>query len=109
MQSLQQVRKNFQSLGFSPKLKPFNRKILTIHLVSSLAVVLLWVFLFSNPIGAGRLIESVHIASIGCCLYLGFFADILVRERLFLFFNKFDEVLNESKWESNLSKILNKY
>lgn len=112
MQSLQQVRKNYQSIGFGSNLKSQNLNILTIHLVSSsTAIILLWMFLFSETDGAHSFIESVHIATVGSCIYVGFVADILVRERLFSFFDRLDGFLDESKLKSDtfLSLLCNKF
>lgn len=97
MQILQQVRKCFNAMGFSPELDIFDRNMLTLLVPPSLAITLMWLFLFHEADGAQEKVESFHITTVCSCGFVCFISTVLFRKEFFAFFEHFDEFLNESK------------
>lgn len=96
MQTLQVVQKNFNSLGFDPKLEPFNRTVLSFLILAFSGISLQWIFLFHGADSSQKHMETISIAS-GCtAIILSFTATIFISTELFSFINSFDDLTNES-------------
>lgn len=97
MQYLQEVQKMFNLVGFSPKLKPLNRRILVTLVLTFSALILMWIFLIQEADGAHENIESIYFVSASSSIFLCFASTILTKEKLFSFIDSLDEFFNERK------------
>lgn len=63
MQTLQEVQKSLDNIGFNPNSKPFNRRILRILAITASAIVLQWIFLINAADNAKEYIESIYVVT----------------------------------------------
>lgn len=93
----EEVRKSLHSIGVSPKLEPFNRRILSILASTSLGVISLWIFLFHGADSAEEYMKSVCLITICTGTLLSFASTILIKKELFAFIKSHDECFDERK------------
>lgn len=92
-----EVQKSLYSIGFGPKLKPFNQQIVSILLPISLGVISLWIFLFHDAESAGEYVEAVCVITISGGTTLSVAITNFTTKKIFLFIKAHEEYLNESK------------
>lgn len=97
MRVLQVVQKSFDSIGFDPKLKPFNRIILSMMAIHLLNTFSLWIFLLLGANSSHEFMESIYITSCYSGIFLSAANVIFTREELFSVINMTDGIFNESK------------
>lgn len=97
MKVFQAVQTNFISLGFNPKLVPFNRIFVRNISIAAFGTTLLWIFLVYEADNSQEYIESTYF--IAACVGIGFAAmhTIFHTNKLFSFFDRFEKLVNQSK------------
>lgn len=97
MPILKEVEKSFNSIGFDPKLKPFNHKTLSILVILLPGIILQWIFLICVANRAEEYMESIYIVTTSTGVFLSFASTILIREKLFYLIEIDNEFVRESK------------
>lgn len=97
MKTLQEIRKSFCSLGFSPELHPFNHMVLRFLCMAFLTGLLLWIFFIHVADSAQEYLETIYLITAYNGIFLSFASTIFIAEKLFIFFNNVDKISNESK------------
>lgn len=97
MQTLQEVQKSFISIGYSPKLKPFNQRVLAILAIIFVGVVLEFIYLIHDADGAQELMESIYIITATAGSFLCFASSSFIMEEIFAFIDSSNETFRESK------------
>lgn len=101
MQILQEVQKNLCVMGFSPELKPFNDRVLSILIISFPAVLSQFHFIIHEANNAQKYMESFYIISVCMSDFLCFTNTILNSTKIFSYIKSSVEFVNESKWNFN--------
>lgn len=97
MQTNQEVQKAFHSIGISPKLEPFNHRVLSILAASLLGVISLWIFLIHETNNAREFMRSIFVVTVCTGIFVSFASITLITKKLFSFMKTLNEYLNESK------------
>lgn len=104
METLHEVRKNFESMGLSPKLQPFNRGVLRIFILCFLPNILEWIFLTHVADSSEEYMESMYVVTVTNGIVFSFTNTILTTEKIFPFLENIDEFVNKiSKWNISQS------
>lgn len=101
MQILQEVQKNFSSLGFNPELKPFNRKISGILTMTILGVISLWIFFIREADRASEYMESIYMITTCTGVLISFTSTVFIEQKLFSFIKSVEKFGNESELNFN--------
>lgn len=93
----EEVQKSFQSIGLDPKLEPFNRRILSILVITSLGIISVWIFLIHEADSAEEYMESTYVITVSTGVVLSFASTTLITKKLHSFYKAHEEYLNESE------------
>lgn len=97
MNIYQEVQTNFESVGFSPKLSPFNHKTLGFLVTTSFMIILGLIFLIHEADSAQLYMESIYSLTACIGVFLSFANLIFITKKLFSFIESMDKIINESK------------
>lgn len=100
MQTLREVQKSFNSLGFSRDQGPLNYRNLSILVSTFLGIVLLWMFIIYEADSAQKYMKSIYVATAATGTFLSFASTIFVTKKLFSLINSIDEFSTEGKSKS---------
>lgn len=101
MRSVQEVQKAFITIGFDPKLKPMNHRVLGVLAIVFPGLTSIWIYLIFEANGAEEYMESIFMVTVCTGIFISFASTILNKTSLFSFIGRVDKVLNESKWNFN--------
>lgn len=103
MEVFKTIRKNFVTVGISPKLAtqayPFNGKISMGFLILNLTLIFIFVYIFNDAKTFFEYTQSIYMAS-ALILFI-FVLLILISKvgKLFEFINNCDKILNACEWK----------
>lgn len=106
MRSVQEVQKAFKTIGFDPKLKPMNHRVLGVLAIVFPGLTSIWIYLIFEANGAEEYMESIFMVTVCTGIFISFASTILNKTSLFSFIGRVDKVLNESKWNFNKLNVL---
>lgn len=93
MKTLQVVQKSFRSLGLSSQIDLFNLILIT----SFPFEISLWIYLFYEANTSQEFMESIYMTTICTAVFASYASTLLITDKLFSFFDSFDDHINESK------------
>lgn len=97
MEVLQAVQANFISMGFNPRVEQFNYILLKNIVMSVLGTLLLWIYLLHEADNAQEYMESTYFVASCSGIGLSAMSMISLTKELFSFFERFDNLANQSK------------
>lgn len=97
MKILQEVQKSFNSIGFSPNLDRFNKKILIVTSVIVVGLILQLIYIFHEADTPQEYMESIHFFSACFSILLSFASSVLMKQKLFSFIKQIEDHLKISE------------
>lgn len=96
MKVLQTLQKNFVSIGFDPKRKPFNRTFMKVITLTISTMILLWIFLLHEADSNQQYMESVYCIVDCGAVFLSVSSTIFITKKIFSLSDHYEGIVNES-------------
>lgn len=101
MEIFKTIKNNFASIGFTKKNEQFHTEQLLRTVEGFLAIILQCLYLLFDANTIKDYMVSILTTTVGIFVYVAYLSTVIKTEKIFIFLDDIEDVINESKFSSH--------